>query len=95
VADPLKPEAEAAAAYLTLWERARPASALPGAGGPAAQELELRSLPLAEARRLSRTAIPRQHQGVLLGDRLLLLWPEGNQLWLMRVPVANDAASPS
>lgn len=93
VADLLKPEA--AAAYVTLWERARPASALPGAGGPAAQELELRSLPLAEARRHSRAAIPRQHQGVLLEDRLLLLWPEGNQLWLMRVPVANVAASPS
>ena len=95
VADLLKPEAAAAATYVTLWERARPASALPGAGGPAAQELELRRLPLAEARRHSRAAIPRQHQGVLLGDRLLLLWPEGNQLWLLRVPVANDAASPS
>ncbi|MEB3199979.1 MAG: hypothetical protein VKK62_05590 [Synechococcaceae cyanobacterium] len=82
----LRPEPAEQEGYRSLWEKGQPAagprrdwSSLPGS-------LERRRLPLAQARR--GAAAVQHREAVLLGEQLLLFWVVGDQLWMLRSPVA-------
>jgi hypothetical protein len=82
----LRPEGSAGQAYEKLWTGAQPATAPPTEMGDLPEGVELRRLPLAQAR--SRGVLPVHRQGVLLGGHVLLFWVDGPTLWLLRAPLA-------
>ncbi len=77
-----RPQREAAAAWRQLWKRAVvvPPSALGQIS--ATESLELRRLPLADA--VQDGLRSGQRMAVVLDDQLLLLWPDGQTLWIWR-----------
>lgn len=77
-----RPQGDAAAAWRQLWQRAVvvPPSAV-GQISPT-ERLELRRLPLADAAQDGLRSGERM--AVVLDDQLLLLWPDGQTLWIWR-----------
>lgn len=91
-----RPQGELRSTLLRLWERSTPipVADLP-AGLPAG--LEAHRLALSAARSLGLETGDLKRQVVLLGDRLLLLWPQGDQLWLVQtlVPRGTESEAPT
>lgn len=81
---PQKAEAEQLALWKRLWEKAAPA----GAGTrPLPAGMELRRLTAGDS---ESAALPEsQRLSLLLGDRLLLVWPAGRELWLLEAPATR------
>ena len=80
-----RPDGERAAGWRRLWKGATviPSSVL---GQAAASEgVELRRLPLAEAGVDGLNA--DEPMALVMEERLLLLWPEGQTLWIWRAPL--------
>jgi hypothetical protein len=76
------PEAADAAVLEGLWEQATAAREPPPGMAALPEAVELRQLPLARAQ---ATGLPLQApQAVLTGKKVLLLWPEGLTLWMVR-----------
>jgi hypothetical protein len=80
----LRPAGEAADSWRKLWEGARPASAPGKKLGDLPESVELRELPLSQAR--GAGVIPSHGQAVVLSDHLILLWIENGTLWMLRSP---------
>lgn len=83
----LKPANAPSRALLeSLWSTARPATERPAplVGLPAA--MELRALPLNQAREAGLDDLPRT--AVQSGGGIWLVWSDGHQLWLLRAPLA-------
>lgn len=80
----LRPAGEAADSWRKLWEGARPASAPGKKLGDLPDSVELRELPLSQAR--GAGVIPSHGQAVVLSDHLILLWIENGTLWMLRSP---------
>ncbi|MCP9848557.1 hypothetical protein [Cyanobium sp. Morenito 9A2] len=68
--------------FLALWQKGRPLTPRPAALGDLPEGVELRSLPLALVRRLGLS----QPHGLSIsyGTSRLLLWVEGDELWLIQ-----------
>lgn len=80
----LRPEGEAADSWRKLWEGARSESAPSKEFGNLPESVELRKLPLPQARVTGVN--PTHGQAVVLADHLILLWIENGTLWLLRSP---------
>jgi hypothetical protein len=80
----LRPTGEAADAWRKLWEGARPESTPAKELGDLPASVELRKLPLTQAR--GTGLIPSHGQAVVLADHLILLWIDNGTLWLLRSP---------
>ena len=80
----LRPAGEAADAWQKLWEGARPESSPGKELGDLPASVELRRLPLTQAR--GAGVIPSHGQAVVLADHVILLWIEKGTLWLLRSP---------
>ena len=83
------PEGDRAADWRRLWKGATvvPASVLGQA--PASEGIELRRLLLAEAAVDGLNA--DEPMALVVDERLLLLWPEGQTLWIWRAPLRSGA----
>jgi hypothetical protein len=81
----LRPEGPAAQPYEKLWAGAQPAVATGGEMGELPQAVEVRRMPLTQAR--LKGAAPGHRQAVLLGEQVLLFWIDGPTLWLLRMPL--------
>ena len=84
-----RPQGEAAAACRQLWKRAVVVS--PSAVGQISptESLELRRLPLADAAQDGLRS--GQRMAVVLDDQLLLLWPDGQTLWIWRARLPGNS----
>ena len=81
---PEKPEATQLALWKRLWEKAAPAPAGPRQPRPLPAGVELRRLAIDEG-----TPAPLPEEGrlsLVLGERLLLIWSSGGELWLLMAP---------
>ena len=87
-----RPGAEAAEPYRRIWGRAAMVPGFPGRTGGLPAGVVLRRLPLAALSRGQGFALRRQ--GVLLDDRLLLLWPDDTVLWLLQAPRQANGPRP-
>ncbi len=83
------PDGDRAAGWRRLWKGATviPASVLGQA--PASEGIELRRLLLAEAGVDGLNA--DEPMALVVDERLLLLWPEGQTLWIWRAPLRSSA----
>ncbi|MEI8251372.1 MAG: hypothetical protein WCF98_09410 [Synechococcus sp. ELA057] len=86
----LWPQSEARGLWSRLWEAS---IAVPGSEVemPAAAGMDLRRISLGRARSLGLPAGDPRRQAVVIGDRLLLIWPQGEQLWLLQGSIARSA----
>jgi hypothetical protein len=80
----LRPTGEAADSWRKLWEGALPESTPAKELGDLPASVELRKLPLTQAR--GAGVIPSHGQAVVLADHLILLWIENGTLWMLRSP---------
>jgi hypothetical protein len=80
----LRPTGEAADSWRKLWEGARPETAPAKELGDLPASVELRKLPLTQAREAG--VMPSHGQAVVLADHLILLWIENGTLWMLRSP---------
>jgi hypothetical protein len=80
----LRPVGEAADSWRKLWEGARPESTPAEELGDLPASVELRKLPITQAR--GAGVIPSHGQAVVLADHLILLWIENGTLWMLRSP---------
>ncbi|MCX5969370.1 MAG: hypothetical protein NTV57_17435 [Cyanobacteria bacterium] len=87
-----RPGAEAAEPYRRIWGRAAMVPGFPGRASGLPADVVLRRLPLAALSRGQGFALRRQ--GVLLDDRLLLLWPDDTVLWLLQAPLQANGPRP-
>ncbi len=84
-------EATEAPSVAGLWEQASPTKESPDGIAVPADGLEWRRLPLAKAR---AAGLPLGDPlAVLLGGKVLLLWPEGTALWMLGAAGEGKAAS--
>jgi hypothetical protein len=81
----LRPEGPAAQPYEKLWAGAQPAVASGGEMGELPVAVEVRRVPLTQAR--LKGVAPGHRQAVLLGGQVLLFWIDGPTLWLLRTPL--------
>jgi hypothetical protein len=77
-------EGPALQSWRTLWQSGDPNPAPPPAWAARPAEAEVRRLPLARAR--AEGVEVESGRLLRLDDQLLLLWIEGDQLWLLRLP---------
>jgi hypothetical protein len=82
---PRRLEAAEAVAHESLWDQASVTLEPPASLPSLPPGVQMRRLPLGKARSLGLSN-PVQ-QAVLASDRLILLWPDGASLWLLRLPL--------
>jgi len=80
----LRPEGETADSFRKLWEGARSDSTPSGELGDLPETVELRELPLTQARGAGLN--PSHRQAVVLADHLILFWIDNSTLWMLRSP---------
>lgn len=84
-------EAAEATAVAGLWEQATATREAPGGMALAADGLEWRRMPLAKAR---AAGLPLgEPLAVLVGGKVLVLWPEGSALWILAAAGESNAVS--
>jgi len=85
-----RPQAIGLAPWIRLWEKAAAAatSELPE---PLPAGVELRRIGLSRARSLGLGPGELRRQAVLLGDRLLLIWPQEERLWILLAGIPRAA----
>lgn len=86
-------EGAEASSLAALWEQATPSREPPAGLAAPPEGVELRRLPLAKARSAELTL--SEPFAVLSAGRLLLLWPEGSDLWMLGSAGGGGAESPS
>jgi len=79
-----------ASSVVALWEQATPAREPPAGMASPPEGIELRRLPLVKAR--SGDLPLSDPFAVLSGGRVLLLWPEGSDLWLLSAAGGGGSA---
>lgn len=84
---PQKPDAEQLGLWKRLWEKAIPAGSTAGGSRPLPSGVELRRLASVEG---EAGALPEGRRlSLLLGERLLLAWLAGRDLWLLQAPASR------
>ncbi len=84
-------EATEATGVAGLWEQAVATREVPGAMAVAADGVEWRKMPLAKAR---AAGLPLGDPlAVVVGGKVLVLWPEGTTLWMLAAAGESNAVS--
>jgi hypothetical protein len=88
---PQKPEAEQLALWTRLWEKASPAGSGAGLTSRLPAEAELRRLAASDS---EAAALPEGGRlSLALGDRWLLIWSAGREVWLLQAPASRPESA--
>jgi len=86
----LRPQGNGLASWTRLWEKAA-ATATSELPQPLPGGVELRRIDFSGARSLGLGSGELRRQAVLLGDRLLLIWPQEERLWILQAAIPRTA----